>query len=164
MTRLRLLGQTFGRLTVTKDLGRHPTCKYSYWECVCSCPEKTVVQVRGYCLTSGNTRSCGCLNIENVKAAMFVHGLGSSKIYKSWYGMMGRCYKPHADQYPNYGGRGIRVCERWHDPRNFLEDMGEPPSKAHSIDRIDVNGNYEPQNCRWATPKSNAAIAETIDC
>lgn len=85
------------------------------------------------------------------KASAYKHGLSQTITYSSWSAMRGRCYDPSNASYASYGGRGITVCARWHDFLNFLADMGERPSKDHSIDRRDPDGNYEPGNCRWAT-------------
>ena len=150
--RLNLVGKTFHRLTVIKDLGQHPK-RGSYWECVCSCDLKTVVRVKGVWLTSGNTQSCGCLQRERTSKASRTHGFCKAPGYNVWLSMMHRCYLQSTDSYPRYGGRGIQVCERWHSIENFLEDVGERPNNQYSIDRIDPNGNYEPNNCRWATKK-----------
>lgn len=85
-----------------------------------------------------------------------IHGHSNSPTYTSWYAMKRRCIYPKQDSYPYYGGRGITVCERWMTFENFLADMGVRPSKNHSVDRINANGNYEPSNCRWATAKEQA--------
>ena len=140
---INLCGAVFDRLTV---LRRGPG---RFWECLCTCGR--TCKIRGDLLRGGITRSCGCLRAETRGNLKHGHAAAMSPEYVVWQGMMQRC----ADvQNENYGGRGIFVCERWSDFRNFLIDMGERPSLHHSLDRYpDKNGPYTKSNCRWATRK-----------
>lgn len=154
-----LTGKKFGKLTVIKRDGSTADHK-AKWLCECECGNET--SVSGCQLRNGKTTSCGCARRGNV-----VHGMSKTPTYKTWRDMRKRCNNPNATGYENYGGRGISVCKEWDDFMVFLRDMGERP-EGTTIDRIDVNGNYEASNCRWATQEqqnnnTRRTIKVTID-
>lgn len=147
-------GQRFGRLSIVREGPRTAAGKRS-WVCRCECGNEVTIQQSN--LTTGNTTSCGCYRVETTVERVRTHGQSQSPEYHAWVNMRARCFNPKSGFYPSYGGRGITVCDRWRDSfETFLADVGPRPSGDHSLDRIDVDGDYEPGNVRWATKEGQA--------
>ncbi len=151
-------GLRFGKLTIVEEVGLN-RYKKSQWLCRCDCGN-TCISLWNQ-LQSGLKESCGCYQKESARKRFTTHGesvhSGNSTEYSSWICMKTRCLNPNSEKYKIYGGRGIKICSRWVDSfENFLSDMGRKPTKKHSIERINNDGNYEPSNCKWGTDLEQA--------
>ena len=161
--KINLIGKKFNKLTIIKEIGKAKNGQ-SIWLCKCDCGNITKVMYGN--LVKGTVKSCGCLRKENIKNRIIKHNKSSTRLYTTFYKMKARCYNKNDPAYKNYGGRGIKVCDKWLDKENgfmnfynWAMDNGYDENKnkkEQSLDRINVNGNYEPNNCRWATAKQQA--------
>jgi hypothetical protein len=169
---VNLVDQNFGRLKVIKFYKKTERgCRF--WLCRCSCGKTCIVSTSG--LRSGNNLSCGCLKAELDLTFGIIHGLSKTRIYSIWRNMLSRCYNKNTPYYKYYGGRGIKVCDRWLEFLNFYDDINASYEKHvknfgtenTSLDRLNVNGNYEPSNCKWATDEQQGIhkriTPQTID-
>lgn len=153
MNKLNLIGSRFGKLRV---VGPAPNVgRFTAWQCVCDCGTTSVVPSGA--LRSGNTKTCGCGRRQVNNKNNLQHGMIRTYTYRAWVRMRVRC---RDKDNPNYGRRGLTVCQQWEDFKTFLHDMGEAPV-GRTLDRIDPNKGYAPDNCRWATQKEQSRNKRT---
>lgn len=158
-----LTGQMFGRLTVVERAGHYvsPNKKQTHalWRCVCDCGNTTLV--RAGMLKNGQVQSCGCLQKDRVREANTKHNERWTPLYNIWRAMKERCNNPHSISYKWYGGKGIKVCDEWINDYNAFREWAKANgySEGLSIDRINPDLGYCPENCRWLTRAENASIA-----
>lgn len=152
-----LTGKAFGKLRVISYAGAGRS-NVSLWHCRCECGEAKIITGHALRRSSKPSRSCGCMS----RAAARIHGMWQSPEFRVWSTMKDRCYRKESKGYECYGGRGIAVCQRWLSSfEAFFADMGARPTPQHSLDRINVDGNYESSNCRWATSFEQARNRRT---
>jgi len=147
-----LAGQRFNRLTALIPV-KIAASREMYWVCKCDCGGDALATTAN--LRRGRVRSCGCLNVDRNKETKITHGMTRTRTYTIWFGMKRRCDDPSQDNYSHYGGRGISYDPRWRLFANFFADMGKAP-EGLQLDRIDNEGNYCKENCRWVTPRTNS--------
>ena len=147
-----ITGVKFNRLTAIECIGTNKN-REKLWKCECECGSISVVRFSA--LKHGLTKSCGCLQRENARKANTKHGMHNTRLYKIWEDMHNRCYHKSYHAYKHYGGRGVVICNEWKEDFQAFANWALSNGYADnlSIDRIDVNGIYEPSNCRWATQK-----------
>jgi len=155
-TKINMVGKTYGKLLILEEVKERDSYGYILYKCKCSCGKEKII--RGHNIRSGNSLSCSCSRIQpNLK-----HNMSYTAEHNAWRSMKKRCKNKNDPRYEDYGGRGIKVCDRWINSfENFFEDMGYKPSKSHSIERINNDGDYEPSNCIWADVKTQARNKRT---
>ena len=158
MPTIDLVGRVFGRRTVLAGAGTAASGGAA-WLCRCECGAENVVEGRH--LLAGKSLSCGCWAVDKNRAARTTHGGRKHVLYDCWENMRQRCLISHHPRWMSYGGRGVGICERWTDFRLFALDMGSRPTPNHSLERLDNDGDYTPDNCVWATRRQQARNTRT---